>query len=992
MRKYLLLFFLSLIVNYLSSQPSIQMPDTEVTPGETICIPLTAKDFTDILTMRFTLYWNEDKLAFQHINSLHAEFADASFYQINDVVNGKIIFDWFTNASDGLTLPDHESIFEVCFLVTGSCLDYAALRIGSVPQPIEVFRKNTPNQSIGLHGHDPGWVGICTPNDCRVRDSLALVAIHNSMYGGVEPKVWKLEQPMDTWRGVELNNDRCVSSLILNTTHSYSEDIAKIPIEIGNLEQIDLLAIFNLRLQDTIPKEIGQLFQLETLYIYSFRKLKGNIPREFGQLFNLKSLNLSENDLSGTIPSELGQLSDLSSLNLSCNQLTGIIPTELEYLSNLRELNLSHNQLEGEIPTGVVQLNKIGKFYLQDNNLGSCLPEQIINYCHLGYSENGFQDGYNLTGNPLLPWQGDLSHFCNGEQQIGSPCVNEAISNTGHVIDENCNCVEGLVSPRIRFTTSPAGCFSESGSVWVHPIDGAGEVVAEPTTNGYTIQWADGVQTFERHDLLTDIYDVTVTYPSGAVVTNSIQLRSVPSLEVNIETEFGTCSGAVGGIVRAIPMPRSNNEYFDFELYSENSQSVISSTNQKQFEAEQLPAGDYRLTIADDNGCLFIENISFGEDRDIILDDLFVSNPSCSEINIGNIELTVKAIGYTVTEWEFNWFEVQTDGSEVAISSENSGNRTIIDELSPALYRVRVTDDNPIGCDQHFEIDLRTCDCDGNMIVYCNQEHDIMIDDSQLESLTLSFASLAKIEYDTYAGCELEILCLPSSDSGFPTIIGTDRITIPCSYFNQRTRYRISVNDNACWGYFTISTPENFTCNTTALAVELIDFNVQQVADNIHLNWEVQTASNLTHYNVQRATGGQNWQAIGKQIHNKVGRYEFIDTESQVQSTTPRLYYRLAVVDHDGLVTYSPIESILRNTETLPITFFPNPTSSNITVDITNINTEATLEIYHLNGQRVLQQTIKGATDLDLSYLSRGVYLVRVHMAEGTVNRRIILK
>ena len=77
------------------------------------------------------------------------------------------------------------------------------------------------------------------------------------------------------------------------------------------------------------------------------------IPKEgsLGNLSNLEILALWANRLTGEIPTVLGSLSNLIKLELNYNQLTGKIPTELGNLSNLNTLLLyGGNQWSGCIP------------------------------------------------------------------------------------------------------------------------------------------------------------------------------------------------------------------------------------------------------------------------------------------------------------------------------------------------------------------------------------------------------------------------------------------------------------------------------------------------------------------------------------------------------------------------------------------------------------------------------------------------------------------
>ena len=62
--------------------------------------------------------------------------------------------------------------------------------------------------------------------------------------------------------------------------------------------------------------------------------LQGTIPVELGQLTNLDSLNLSRNQLTGNVPRELGQLTSLTTLNLAFNgALSGTLPAALTGLT-----------------------------------------------------------------------------------------------------------------------------------------------------------------------------------------------------------------------------------------------------------------------------------------------------------------------------------------------------------------------------------------------------------------------------------------------------------------------------------------------------------------------------------------------------------------------------------------------------------------------------------------------------------------------------------
>ena len=62
-------------------------------------------------------------------------------------------------------------------------------------------------------------------------------------------------------------------------------------------------------------------------------ELNGELPVELGDLTNLQILYLNQNMLSGAIPAALGDLTNLQQLYLSQNMLSGEIPAALGDLS-----------------------------------------------------------------------------------------------------------------------------------------------------------------------------------------------------------------------------------------------------------------------------------------------------------------------------------------------------------------------------------------------------------------------------------------------------------------------------------------------------------------------------------------------------------------------------------------------------------------------------------------------------------------------------------
>jgi Leucine-rich repeat (LRR) protein len=290
---------------------------------------------------------------------------------------------------------------------------------------VEITNPNAPELTLESH---PIRVVVEERMSCRERDSLALVALYQATDGPNWIIEWKLEEPMSTWRGVQLNEEGCVIGLNLGHEDGL---VGSIPPEIGQLLNLKSLILRDLiHLTGPLPRELGQLESLEQLALFQ-NGLNGTIPEEIGNLTRLKELVLQGNQLTGSIPPSLSQLSELTYLDLRVNKLTGGIPQELGNLIQLEYLSLGNNLLSGTIPSQLLRLNELTFLSLNINQLtGTIIPglNQLEKLKHLALSDNLLTgeipveisqllmlEHLNLHGNQLTgvipPELGNLSHL-----------------------------------------------------------------------------------------------------------------------------------------------------------------------------------------------------------------------------------------------------------------------------------------------------------------------------------------------------------------------------------------------------------------------------------------------------------------------------------------------------------------------------------------------------------------------------------------------------
>lgn len=171
------------------------------------------------------------------------------------------------------------------------------------------------------------------------------------------------------WTGIE-----CQQNSITKLALPSFNVTGRLPSDIGSLEDLSELWLYDNHITGTIPSAIGRMTQLFNLFLYE-NNLIGTIPKEICTSTMYQFL-LSYNSLSGTLPTEVGNMRGVRLVWLNNNNLSGTIPTEFGSPTRLQQLYLSNNLLSGFIPEGIFS-NAMDYFYLSNNSLTGSIPSSI---------------------------------------------------------------------------------------------------------------------------------------------------------------------------------------------------------------------------------------------------------------------------------------------------------------------------------------------------------------------------------------------------------------------------------------------------------------------------------------------------------------------------------------------------------------------------------------------------------------------------------------
>ena len=449
----------------------------------------------------------------------------------------------------------------------------------------------------------------CPVTPCSITDSLALIEFYNATDGPNWTNSWNFSDPMDTWFGITLNEERCLAEINLNNNQLKGT----IPPIIENFTGLKVLSLNNNQLTSTLPTELMALDSLVFLDL-SKNQLEGALPTELTQLVQLQHLDLSDNAFSGTIP-DFSPLPSLITIGLDYNQLTGTMPNwtnlpgltklsvnnnqlegalpKLEGMPNLIELHLQDNQFSGPLPEEWSALSQITMLYLNNNQLEDCFPASFDVFCNLNFNEDYdetyqnssgairqiyTENGYNFTNNlGLKPEAGNFTLFC--ELGVAACCKLTIQANL-----TSPTCYEGIDGSIELTQENGVGPFLYNWTKTDTPIDsgnGDGVVIPNLLAGSYSITLTDLSNNCEA------VIDTVLI--DGVEVEVSCRQEKQQTNENNSDGEgiVSISSGAAPFLIEWTgPVSDAKND----GIVGENS-------------LPNLSAGNYEVKITDAKGC-----------------------------------------------------------------------------------------------------------------------------------------------------------------------------------------------------------------------------------------------------------------------------------------------------------------------------------------------------------------------------------------------------
>lgn len=225
-----------------------------------------------------------------------------------------------------------------------------------------------------------------------------------------------------------------------------------------------------------------------------------------------------------------------------------------------------------------------------------------------------------------------------------------------------------------------------------------------------------------------------------------------------------------------------------------------------------------------------------------------------------------------------------------------------------------------------------------------------------------------------------------TKDQSFPK---SGSFTAPCNItFSSSGQYGA-----LSWSGFTGQNCNGTSCagNEGSLPISLVSFTGEAEQKFVKLEWQTAQEVNNEMFKIVKSTDGTNWRVIG-QLNGAINSntlidYQFVD-KSPVNGNN---YYRLVQQDLDGQSTNSQIIQVDFNSPAWEPLVTINAVTKSLQVFTKTVEGKATLRIYNLNGQILLDQRIQDGSLQSLSDLPAGSYLCQLIDQKNVFVKKFVL-
>lgn len=237
------------------------------------------------------------------------------------------------------------------------------------------------------------------------------------------------------------------------------------------------------------------------------------------------------------------------------------------------------------------------------------------------------------------------------------------------------------------------------------------------------------------------------------------------------------------------------------------------------------------------------------------------------------------------------------------------------------------------------------------------------------------------------------------TSSGGIVLVYTSNGTVGTVTDNNNGTYTVVLTSSNTAGTANITfsvngtTSPNSAAVTFAASLPVLWGNVSAVRNGktVKVEWSTEQENNVKYFEVERSINGTNWATLPYRIpatnRSTATRYDATDRDYIVL----QVFYRVKEVDEDGRFVYSQVKTVYADKGATKISVYPVPTSSRFYLNNVNVSQVKDVKLMNESGN-VLRNWKKGEPFYDIIDMPKGVYFIRVELADGTTEQLRISK
>ena len=224
------------------------------------------------------------------------------------------------------------------------------------------------------------------------------------------------------------------------------------------------------------------------------------------------------------------------------------------------------------------------------------------------------------------------------------------------------------------------------------------------------------------------------------------------------------------------------------------------------------------------------------------------------------------------------------------------------------------------------------------------------------------------------SGTLLQDMCFVIPGNTATNYYETNVFSAPCNativYVISRYTSSSGCNGGSC--SITTSAPPT----PGPLPVKMSAFYAKRRNATVELSWTTETEINAKEFIVQRKSGNDFTDISTVPASNEASGSAYVYKD--VNNLKGVTQYRLKMIDQDGAFKFSEIRTVKGTSAANDFTIFPNPSTGNAKVTITDISEPTDVQLIDNSGRVLKVVSMNNSNTADFNNLQKGMYMIRI--------------